>query len=48
MWLQSSTDQAERDKAGEMPEQVLLVMPVAWQPALDQRVAEHLQKFGGI
>jgi TPR repeat protein len=52
MWLQvalqSSTDQAERDKAGEMLEQVLLVMPVAWQPALDQRVAEHLQKFGGI
>jgi len=52
MWLQvtlqSSADQAERDDAGEMLEQVLLVMPVAWQPTLDQRVAEHLQKFGGI
>jgi hypothetical protein len=52
MWLQvslqSSTDQAERDEAGEMLEQVLLVMPVTWQAVLDQRVAEHLQKSGEI
>lgn len=51
MWLQvtlqASTDQAERDKAGEMLKQVLVVMPEAWQPVLDQRVTEHLQKFDG-
>jgi TPR repeat protein len=49
MWLQvtlqASTDQAERDEAAEMLEQVLVVMPEAWRPTLDQRVTEHLQKF---
>jgi TPR repeat protein len=51
MWLQvtrqSSRDQAERDKSSEMLEQVLVVMPEAWQPVLDQRVAEHVQKSAG-
>ena len=51
MWLQvtlqASEDQAEREKAGEMLEQVLAVMPEAWQPVLDQRVTEHLRKFDG-
>jgi TPR repeat protein len=51
MWLQvtlqASKDQAELDKAAEMLEQVLVVMPEAWRPTLDQRVTEHLQKFDG-
>jgi TPR repeat protein len=50
MWLQvtaqASTDQAERDSIGDMLEQVQLVMPASWKPALDQQVAEHLQTFG--
>ena len=49
MWLQvtlqSSMQQTERDKAGEMLEKVLLVMPATWQPVLDQRVADHLREF---
>lgn len=51
MWLQvtlqASKDQAERDEAARMLEQVLVVMPEAWRPTLDQRVTEHLQKFDG-
>jgi uncharacterized protein len=51
MWLQvtlqAANDRAEREQAAEMLEEVLLVMPDAWRPTLDQRVAEHLQKFGG-
>jgi TPR repeat protein len=50
MWLQvtlqSSTDKAERDSVGDMLEQVQLVMPATWKPALDQQIAEHLQTFG--
>ena len=51
MWLQvtlqASEDRAERDEAAKMLEQVLVVMPEAWRPTLDQRVTEHLQKFDG-
>lgn len=51
MWLQvtlqASEDRAERDEAAKMLERVLVVMPEAWRPTLDQRVTEHLQKFDG-
>lgn len=49
MWTSAAkattTSQADRDDIAKIEQLVDQVMPAAWKPALDRRVAEHLGKF---